>query len=89
MSSNHLNFLLCYSQSADEYTDDEDASWKVRRAAAKCLSAIIVSRPEMLSSLYLEASSITLLIIFSISSRGFVPDCCLDYCQPAACKWLL
>ncbi|KAJ1702873.1 hypothetical protein LUZ63_002652 [Rhynchospora breviuscula] len=43
-------------QSADEYTDDEDASWKVRRAAAKCLSAIIVTRPEMLSGLYIEAS---------------------------------
>ncbi|KAL9241863.1 hypothetical protein vseg_015923 [Gypsophila vaccaria] len=41
--------------SANEYTDDEDASWKVRRAAAKCLAGLIVSRPEILSSLYVEA----------------------------------
>uniref|UniRef100_M1CF84 Tip120 n=1 Tax=Solanum tuberosum TaxID=4113 RepID=M1CF84_SOLTU len=40
------------ADSANEYTDDDDVSWKVRRAAAKCLAALVVTQPEMLSKLY-------------------------------------
>ncbi|XP_006346372.2 cullin-associated NEDD8-dissociated protein 1-like [Solanum tuberosum] len=45
------------ADSANEYTDDDDVSWKVRRAAAKCLAALVVTQPEMLSKLYKQACS--------------------------------
>ncbi|KAK9816878.1 hypothetical protein WJX72_006469 [[Myrmecia] bisecta] len=46
--------------SGEEYSDDEDMSWKVRRAAAKALSAILTSYPDLLADLYPQASPLLL-----------------------------
>ncbi|KAI0325025.1 ARM repeat-containing protein [Cubamyces sp. BRFM 1775] len=42
----------------DEYEDDEDTSYKIRRSATKLLAAVIATRPELLTTLYKEVSPV-------------------------------
>lgn len=42
--------------SDDDFSDDDDSSWKVRRSAAKCLVAIISNYTDLLRSLYPKIS---------------------------------
>ncbi|PPQ69227.1 hypothetical protein CVT25_006944 [Psilocybe cyanescens] len=42
----------------DEYSDDEDTSYKIRRSATKLLSAVIGTRPDRLTRTYKDISPI-------------------------------
>ena len=46
------------NESNDEYSDDDDMSWKVRRASAKCIEALVSTRHDMLIELYKSVSPI-------------------------------
>lgn len=56
-----------------DYSDDDDMSWKVRRAAAKCLTAIISTRPDLLRYLY-ENVSPTLISRFKEREENVKAD---------------
>lgn len=42
----------------DEYSDDEDTSYKIRRSATKLLAGIIGTRPELLITIYKDVSPV-------------------------------
>ncbi|GAA5941561.1 uncharacterized protein JCM15063_001621 [Sporobolomyces koalae] len=47
----------------DEYDDEDDTSWRVRRSAAKLLSSLIQTRPDLLST-FIKSVSPTLISRF-------------------------
>ena len=55
------------SSEEDVYSDDDDISWKVRRAAAKTLQSLVLARQDLLSQFY-ESLSVVLIQSF----KGFL-----------------
>ncbi|WJX61385.1 Cullin-associated NEDD8-dissociated protein 1 [Trifolium repens] len=91
MAADHellLSSLLSKLNSNQANVYDEDASWKLRRASAKCLAALIVSRPKLLSKLFkgkeenVKMDVFNLFIELEMSQKGRLT-------QMKRGKWLL
>jgi cullin-associated NEDD8-dissociated protein 1 len=50
------NFV--FNSDQEDYSDDDDVSWKIRRAAAKCLEAIISTRHDLVQLFYSDVSPV-------------------------------
>lgn len=46
------------SESEEDYSDDDDLSWKVRRASAKCLEAAILARRDMINEFFVTIAPV-------------------------------
>jgi cullin-associated NEDD8-dissociated protein 1 len=64
--SHELALWLFVFGSVNRYSDDEDSSWKTRRAAAKLIQALIATRPELLADFY---TTVAPLLISRLSER--------------------
>ncbi|KAK2373377.1 cullin-associated NEDD8-dissociated protein [Trifolium repens] len=91
MAADHellLSSLLSMLNSNQATVHDEDASWKLHRASAKCLAALIVSRPKLLSKLFkgkeenVKMDVFNLFIELEMSQKGRLT-------QMKRGKWLL
>ena len=60
----------------EDYSDDDDVSWKIRRAAAKCLDAIINTRHEMLNTFYSDVSLVLISRFKGLILTNIVSFCC-------------
>ena len=48
--------MLCRASEPEELSDDEDQSWRVRKAAARLLACLLRTYPSLLTEMYAQAS---------------------------------